>query len=132
MLGEWYFGTVQDVLPYPRCLNDLVELSSKISFCMLQKYYYLLLFIVIICYCVLCTMCLKPKTFVDTLERTESSEQYDVDYDSCDNVDPEESIAVGAGDLVVIQLNIRGLSSRTGKLKTLLNDCTTGKKSRYV
>ena len=69
---------------------------------MLQKYYNLFLFIVIVCYCVLCTMCLKPKTFVDTLERSESFEPYDVDYDSCDYVDLEESIAIGTGDLVVM------------------------------
>ena len=95
---------------------------------MLQKYYYLFLFLVIVCYCVLCNMCLKPRTFVDTLERNESFELYDVDYDSCDYVDLEESVAIGTGDLVVMQLNIRGLYSKIGKLKTLLNDCTTGKK----
>ena len=69
---------------------------------MLQKYYHLFLFIMIVCYCVLCTMCLKPRTFVETLERTESFEPYDVDYDSCDYVDPEESVAIGTGDLVVM------------------------------
>ena len=42
-------------------------------------------------------MCLKPRTFVDTLEQTESFEPYDVDYDSCDYVDPEESVAIGTG-----------------------------------
>ena len=73
---------------------------------MLQKYYYLFLFLVIICYCVLCTMCLKPRTFVDTLEQTESFESYDIDYDSCNYIDLEESVSIGTGDLVVMQLNI--------------------------
>ena len=98
---------------------------------MLQKYYYLLIVFVIICYCVLCTICLKPKTFVDTLERTESFESYDVDCDSCDYVDPDESVSIGTGDLVVMKLNIRGLYSKIDKLKTLLNDCTIGKKISF-
>ena len=66
-------------------------------------------------YCVLCTMCLTPRTFVDKLDRNESFAPYNVDYDSC------ESISISSGDLAIMQLNIRGLYSKIDKLKTLLN-----------
>ena len=82
----------------------------------------------VICCCVQCNMCLKPKRFVDTLERFESFETYDVDCDSCDYIEPENVIPVETGDLVVMQLNIRGLYNKIDKLKMLLNECTTEKK----
>ena len=85
----------------------------------------LLLFV--ICYCVLCIMCLTPRTFVDNLDHIESFTPYDVDYDSCDYVDVGESISISSGDLAIMQLNIRGLYSKIDKLKALLNECTLGK-----
>ena len=63
----------------------------------------LLLFV--ICYCVLCIMCLMPRTFVVV-----------------------ESISISSSDLAIMQLNIRGLYSKIDKLKALLNECTLGKK----
>ena len=73
-------------------------------------------------------MCLTPRTFVDNLDCNESSAPYDIDYDSCDYVDVGESISISTGDLAIMQLNIRGLYSKTDKLKALLNECTSGKK----
>ena len=61
-----------------------------------------LLFLVIY-YCVLCIMCLTPRTFVDNLDRIESFAPYDVDYDSCDYVDVGESISISSSDLAIMQ-----------------------------
>ena len=44
---------------------------------------------------------------------------YDVDCDSCHYLDPDETIPVENCDLVIVQLNIRGLYSKIDKLKTL-------------
>ena len=41
--------------------------------------------------------------------------------DKCDYVQPEETIKVNESDLVVLQLNIRGLSSKLSEFKQLLN-----------
>ena len=77
-------------------------------------------------------MCVKPKIFADNLDRTESFVPYDVDYDSCDYVDSDESIPISSGYLVVMQLNIRGLYSKLDKLKTLLDEYTSGKKADVI
>ena len=82
----------------------------------------------VIYYCVLCIMCLKPKTFVDNLDRNKSFAPYNVDYNLCDYVEVGESISISSGDLAIMQLNIRGLYSKIDKLKMLLNEHTTGKK----
>ena len=94
--------------------------------CMLSKSNCPLLLFVI-CYCVLCIMCLMPRTYVDNLDRIESFTPYDVDHDSCDYVDVGESISISSSDLAIMQLNIRGLYSKIDKLKALLNECTLGK-----
>ena len=52
----------------------------------------------VICCCVQCNMCLKPKRFVDILERSESFETYYVDCDSCDYVESEDVMPVETGN----------------------------------
>ena len=89
------------------------------------------LIFLLIC-CVQCYMCLKPKSFVDTLERVESFDTYNIECDSCDYVENGEALSVDVGDLVIMQLNIRGLYSKIEKLKMLLNDSTRGKKADII
>ena len=96
------------------------------------KYLNCVYLLFVICCCVQWNMCLKPKTFIDMLERIESFETYDVDCDFCDYVELENVIPVKTNDLVVIQLNVRGWYSKIDKLKTLLDECTTNKKADII
>ena len=45
--------------------------------------------------------------------------RYSSNEDKCDNVQPEEVIKVNESDLVILQLNIRGLSSKVAEFKCL-------------
>ena len=73
-------------------------------------------------------MCLKPKQFVDNLNRDVVYETYTEELDKCDYVDYGNSIKVSSNDLIIVQLNIRGLYSKLARLKALLNEATVGKK----
>ena len=73
-------------------------------------------------------MCLKPKQTVDNLNRDVVYETYTEELDKCDYVDYGDSIKVNGNDLVVMQLNIRGLYSKLARLKDLLNVAIVGKK----
>ena len=81
-----------------------------------------------IIFVVLLTMCLKPKQFVDTLDRTASFDTYNSELDACDYVETENVIRVDSSDLVVLQLNVRGLYGKLSRLKSLLDSSTKGKK----
>ena len=58
--------------------------------------------------------------------------QYSSEYDKCDYVQSEEVIKVDESDLVVLQLNIRGLSSKIAQFKSLLENLTDGKKPDII
>ena len=73
-------------------------------------------------------MCLKPRQSVDKLNRDVVYETYTEELDKCDYVDYGDSIKVSSNDLIIMQLNIRGLYSKLSRLRELLNDVTTGKK----
>ena len=73
-------------------------------------------------------MCLKPRQFVDKLNRDIIYETYTEELDKCDYVDYGDSIKVSSNDLVILQLNIRGLYSKLSRLKMLLNEVTEGEK----
>ena len=75
-------------------------------------------------------MCLTPRNrfeFVDKLQRIESNTMYNAEIDVCDYLDVDEKISVSDSDLVILQLNIRGLYSKVYKLKELLTDSFMGK-----
>ena len=72
-------------------------------------------------------MCLKPRQSVDNLNREVAYETYTEELDKCDYVDYGDSINVSSNDLVILQLNIRGLYSKLCRLKALLNEVTEGK-----
>ena len=73
-------------------------------------------------------MCLKPRQIVDKLNRNIKYETYNEELDKCDYIDYGNAIKVSDSDLVVLQLNIRGLYSKLTQLKSLINDATKGKK----
>ena len=73
-------------------------------------------------------MCLKPRQIVDKLSQNIKYETYNEELDKCDYIDYGDAIKVSSSDLVVLQLNIRGLYSKLTWLKSLLNDVTNGKK----
>ena len=73
-------------------------------------------------------MCLKPRQVVDKLNRNIKYETYNEELDKCDYIDYGNVIKVSDSDLVVLQLNIRGLYSKLTQLKSLKNDATNGKK----
>ena len=52
--------------------------------------------------------------------------------DKCDYIQPEETIKVNESDLVVLQLNIRGLSSKLSELKQLLENLADKKKPDVI
>ena len=52
--------------------------------------------------------------------------------DKCDYVQPEETIKVNESDLVVLQLNIRGLSSKLSEFKQLLENLADKKKPDVI
>ena len=73
-------------------------------------------------------MCLKPRQIVDKLNRNNKYETYNEELDKCDYIEYGNAIKVSDSDLVVLQLNIRGLYSKLMQLKSLINDATDGKK----
>ena len=71
---------------------------------------------------------LHTKTVMDN----EAIGRYSSDEDKCDYVQPEEIIQVNESDLVVLQLNIRGLSSKLEELKQLLENLADSKKPDII
>ena len=78
--------------------------------------------------CLFAVMCLKPRQIVDKLNRNIKYETYNEELDKCDYIDYGNAIEVSSSDLVILQLNIRGLYSKLTRLKSLINDVTNGKK----
>ena len=62
-------------------------------------------------------MCLKPRQIVDNLNRNVTYETYNEELDKCDYIDYVDAIKVSSNDLVVLQLNIRGLYSKNNPVK---------------
>ena len=58
--------------------------------------------------------------------------RYSSNEDKCDYVQPEEIIKVNESDLVVLQLNIRGLSSKLAEFKRLLENLADSKKPDVI
>ena len=58
--------------------------------------------------------------------------RYSSNEDKCDYVQPEETIKVNESGLVVLQLNIRGLSSKLPEFKHLLKNLADRKKPDVI
>ena len=65
-------------------------------------------------------MCLHPKPPVDLLDRPFVYNSCCTFSDNCDYLTVDNQIKLEHDDLVVLQLNIRGLFSKTEELKRLL------------
>ena len=75
-------------------------------------------------------MCLTPRNhfeFVDKLHQTKSYTTYNVKIDACDYLDVDGKITVCNNDFVILQLNIRGLYSKTSRLKEVIEEHIEGR-----
>ena len=75
-------------------------------------------------------MCLTPRNrfeFVDKLQRTQSYTTYNAEIDTCNYLDIDDKMSICNSDLVIMQLNIRGLYSKQQKLNELLVNTFKGK-----
>ena len=60
------------------------------------------------------------------------NDRYLSDEDKCDYIQPEECIMVNESDLVILQLNIRGLSSELAEFRQLLENLASKKKPDVI
>ena len=73
-------------------------------------------------------MCVHPINGYDNLDRPIEISKYQHELDNCDYFDLTDPIEVSHGDLLVMQLNIRGLFGKLSNLKDLVNRVSRGKK----
>ena len=72
-------------------------------------------------------MCLHPKISVDLLDRPVVYNSCSTFYDNCDYLSVDNRIKIKSDDIVVLQVNIRGLFGKIEELKQLLNDSFIGR-----
>ena len=89
--------------------------------------YYVLLYV-----CLCLNMCLHPKTMktvnTDLLDRPIVHSNYCTFTDNCDYMSVNNQLMIEDTDLAILQLNIRGLSSKIEKLKKLLDESFKNKR----
>ena len=73
-------------------------------------------------------MCVHPIYGYDNLDRPIEIAKYQHELDTCDYYDLTNPIEARHGDLLVMQLNIRGLFGKMSNLKNLINNASHGKK----
>ena len=73
-------------------------------------------------------MCLHPINGYDNLDRPIEITKYQNESDNCDYFELKDPIDASHGDLLVMQLNIRGLLGKLLNLKDLINKASRGKK----
>ena len=73
-------------------------------------------------------MCLHPINGNDNLDRPIEITKYQHELDNCDYFQLTNPIEASHGDLLVMQLNIRGLLGKMSNLKDLVNKVMRGKK----
>ena len=73
-------------------------------------------------------MCVHPINGHDNLDRPIEISKYQHELDNCDYFDLTDPIEASHGDLLVMQLNIRGLFGKLSNLKDLVNRVSRGKK----
>ena len=66
-------------------------------------------------------MCLHPIVSHDNLDRPIETTKYQHELDNCDYFELTDPIDASHGDLLVMQLNIRGLFGKLSNLKDLIN-----------
>ena len=70
-------------------------------------------------------MCLHPRN--DTLDKSVVNTFNCTLIDNCDYLPIDDCIPLNSNDIVVLQLNIRGLQGKVDKLKWLINENFKGK-----
>ena len=89
--------------------------------------YYVFLYV-----CLCLNICLHPKTVktvkTDLLDRPIVHNDYCTFTDNCDYVSVDNQLMIEGTDLAILQLNIRGLSSKIEKLKKLLDESFKNKR----
>ena len=73
-------------------------------------------------------MCLHPIIGHDNLDRPIETTKYQHKLDNCEYFELTDPIDASHGDLLVMQLNIRGLLGKLSNLKDLINKVSRGKK----
>ena len=73
-------------------------------------------------------MCLHPIISHDNLDRPIETTKYQHELDNCDYSELIDPIDASHGDLLVMQLNIRGLFGKLSNLKDLINKVSRGKR----
>ena len=73
-------------------------------------------------------MCLHPIISHDNLDRPIETTKYQHELDNCDYFELTDPIDASHGDLLVMQLNIRGLFGKLSNLKDLINKVSHGKR----
>ena len=73
-------------------------------------------------------MCVHPIIGHDNLDRPIEFSKYQHELNNCDYFDLTDPIEAAHGDLLVMQLNIRGLLGKLSNLKDLVNRVSHGKK----
>ena len=85
--------------------------------------YYL---VVLLSYCI--NMCLHPVNGYNVLDRPIEIAKYHHELDNCDYFERTDPIDVNHGDLLVMQLNIQGLSNKISSLQDLVNSACRDKR----
>ena len=86
----------------------------------------LYLLFVLLFYCV--NMYLHPINCYNILDRPIEIAKYQHELDNCDYFEQTNPIDANHDDLLVMQLNIRGLFGKMASLKDLVNNASCGKK----
>ena len=73
-------------------------------------------------------MCLHPISGYDVLDRPIEIVKYQHELDNCDYVELTNPLIANHGDLLLMQLNIRGLFGKLSSLKDLINNASHGKR----
>ena len=73
-------------------------------------------------------MCVHPINGHDNLDRPIEISKYQHELGNCDYFDLTDPIEASHGDLLVMQLNIRGLFGKLSNLNDLVNRVSHGKK----
>ena len=81
-------------------------------------------------YCII--MCLHPINGYDNLDRPIEITKYQHELNNCDYFELTDPIVASHRDLLVMQLNIRGLLGKLPNLKELVNKASRGKKTDII
>ena len=117
----------------PQCLDYLAACQLRLyiflsshSYSVTETALYSFVFFLYFCYCVI--MCVPSINGYDNLDRPIEISKYQHELDNCDYFDLTDPIKASHGDLLVMQLNIRGLLGKLSNLQDLVNRVSRGKK----